>query len=58
MAQYIIGTPVAVQLEPYAAAAAEEEEEEEEEEAEALLPSLPPGCSRGASGIRFLQGRK
>ncbi len=57
MAQYIIGTPVAVQLEPYAAAAAEEEEEEEEE-AEALLPSLPPGCSRGASGIRFLQGRK
>jgi hypothetical protein len=57
MAQYIIGTPVAVQLEPYAAAAAEEEEAEEEE-AEALLPSLPPGCSRGASGIRFLQGRK
>ncbi len=54
MVQYIIGTPVAVQLEPYAAAAAEEEEEE----AEALLSSLPPGCSRGASGIRFLQGRK
>ncbi len=53
MAQYIIGTPVAVQFEHYAAAAAEEGEEEE-----ALLSSLPPGCSRGAFGIRFLQGRK
>lgn len=54
MAQYIIGTPVAVQLEPYAAAAAAEEGEEEE----ALLSSLPTGCSCGVFGIRFLQGRK
>ncbi len=53
MAQYIIGILVAVQLDPYAAAAAAEREEEE-----ALFSSLPPGCSRGAFGIRFLEGRK